>query len=315
MVPTSKTVATYTDRMMGRKVTTGRWRSIPACMTVLAATLVTAACNRSGADNAATTSAEPPPITIEVNQSRDQYGKQAVLIQLTNTTDAELTVTGARLTSPLFNGDISWEQTEALKLPPRQPKSLPARLPAPACHASTDAAEGPSATVRFSEPGKESTEATTGADDPFGVLARNSGELCLSADVAAVATMALDPTLEVAPDARTAVVRLVISPSPTGATTAGFSVESIDQTTLLAETPTDPWPRDIEVASGGSGRELALRIRPARCDPHAVAEDKVGTLLPLRIKMGERQGLVKIPAPNQLRGLIYDFVTAACAKQ
>lgn len=270
-----------------------------------------AACDSGGSGSQPT--AAPQPITVEVNQSRDQYGKQAIQLQLTNTTDSPLTVTSARLRSALFDGDISWQPDEALELPPRQPKSRPARLPAAACGASTGASAEPlRATLNFAEPGKDPGEATIEASDPFSVLPRNAGELCLAADAAAVATIVLAPELEVSPDGRTAVVRLLITPATTSVTPHTMTIESVDGTTLLAEPPTDPWPRNIAISSGDPEKELALRIRPARCDPHAVAEDKVGTLLPLRVNVRDRQGLVKIAAPNELRGRIYDFVSSAC---
>ncbi|MDI2033690.1 hypothetical protein PJL15_00790 [Paenarthrobacter nitroguajacolicus] len=253
------------------------------------------------------------PITVEVNQSRDQYGKQAIQLQFTNTTNNTLTVTAARLHSSLFEGDILWQRPgDGLELPPGQPKSVPTPLPAAVCGTSQAAStEGASATVEYAEPGKEASEETTDAADPFGVLTRNAAELCIATEAAAVATMALDPGLEVAPDGQTAVVRLVITPAGQGGAAESLILESIDETTLLAQSPSDRWPRNVTV--GRERQELRLTIRPARCDPHAVAEDKVGTLLPLRIKLGERQGLIKVPASNDLRGRIYDFVTAACS--
>ncbi|MEO3941035.1 hypothetical protein V3C41_08155 [Paenarthrobacter nicotinovorans] len=267
----------------------------------------------SSGSSAETTGTNHGPITVEVNQSRDQYGKQAILLQLTNTTDLPLTVTGAQLRSTLFNGDISWEPSAgSLELPPHQPKSLPAALPAATCEASESTSAELKAQVTYSAPDKASVEEDTSASDPFGVLSRNAGELCLASEAAAVAGIVLDPELEVAADGRTAVVRLVITPAPT---TAGkgaerITIESIDETTLLAQSPEAPWP--VNVTVGGAPQEIPLTIRPARCDPHAVAEDKVGTLLPLRVTVGDRQGVLKIPAPNDLRGRIYDFVTAAC---
>jgi hypothetical protein len=46
-----------------------------------------------------------------------------------------------------------------------------------------------------------------------------------------------------------------------------------------------------------------------------VAEDKVGTLIPLRVSVAGREGVLKVPAGQQLRGRIYDFVTSACGRQ
>ncbi|MGO4147185.1 hypothetical protein AB4Y77_19040 [Paenarthrobacter sp. YAF11_1] len=289
------------------------WRSLVVGMAIGVALPLAAACD-SGDSSQQPSTTGSGPITVEVNQSRDQYGKQAILLQLTNTTDAPLTVTGARLRSTLFDDDISWEPSEGgLELPPRQPKSLPAALPAAACEASGDSPPELNARITYAAPDKDPVEENAAATDPYGVLTRNAGELCLAAAAAAVATMDLDPALEVAADGRTAVVRLVVTPATPGGTAKRLTIESIDGTTLLAETPADPWPRNVTIAPGDATRDLALHIRPARCDPHAVAEDKVGTLLPLRITVGERQGLVKIAASNELRGRIYDFVTAACA--
>jgi hypothetical protein len=262
--------------------------------------------------------AQPVPVTVEVNQSRDQYGKQAIQLLLTNVSDGPLNVAAARLTTPLFERDILWKPAGGgLELPPNQPKSLPARLPAPVCR-NQSGAEQPVAHVKYSGPGDAGLrEAAPAAVDPFGVLERNNTELCLAADAAAVASIVLDRRLEIAPDGRTAVVRLVITPKKTGgagiAEGIPMTIGSIDGTTLIAAASDAPWPRDVRIVQGTGRAELTLRIRPARCDPHAVAEDKVGTLLPLHVSVGGRQGLLKIAASAALRAQIYDFVAAACA--
>jgi hypothetical protein len=260
---------------------------------------------------------------VEVNQSRDQYGKQAIQLLLTNVSGGPLTIAAAQLTSPLFHGDILWEPTGgSFELLPGQPTSLPARLPAAACgDGARSSGEQPVATVRYSAPGEvDVREVRPAADDPFSVLERNNRELCLAAEAAAVAAIVLDPRLEVAPGSRTAVIRLVIIPrDPPGAqpdtTAVSLTITSIDGTTLLAEPDSGPWPQNIQVTQGDPPTEIPLPIRPARCDPHAVAEDKVGTLLPLRVSVRGREGLLKIPAGSALRGQIYDFVTAACTQE
>lgn len=260
------------------------------------------------------------PITVEVNQSRDQYGKQAIQLLLTNMSGSSLTVAGAQLASPLFQGDMLGEPAGgSLELPPNQPKSLPVRLPSPVCQGQT-AGQQPTARVRYSEPGQAGLRETEPvAADPFRVLERNNAELCLASDAAAVADILLDPRLEAAADGSTAVVRLVITPKGTSTASndaAGrpLTIGSIDGTTLIAEPAEEPWPRDVRIVQGAGRSELRLRIRPARCDPHAIAEDKVGTLLPLHVSVGGRTGLLKIPAGTTLRAQIYDFVAAACAR-
>ncbi|MET3935943.1 hypothetical protein [Arthrobacter sp. OAP107] len=306
-----------------------RRRLAIATATALAAVPALASCTAPEPQEPGTRSAAPQPIAVEVNQSRDQYGKQAIQLLLTNVSGGSLTVAAAELASPLFQGDIVWEPAGGgLELPPGQPKSLPARLPAPACGRGQSGtqqptppqstAQQPVATVRFSGPGRAGLrEVAHVADDPFGVLERNNQELCLAAAAAAVADIALDRRLEVAPDSRTAVVRLVIIPKERGGAgqDAGpMTIAGIGGTTLIAEPVEQPWPRNVRIAQGTSRTELRLRIRPARCDPHAIAEDKVGTLLPLHVSAGGREGQLKIAAGTALRAEIYDFVTAACAR-
>jgi hypothetical protein len=160
-------------------------------------------------------------------------------------------------------------------------------------------------------------EETVAAADPFGVLTRNNAELCLARAADAVAGFRLDPGLEVSADGRSAVVRLIIAPrdAAPAAEAAALTIVRIEGTTLLAEDPAAPWPRAVPVLAGGDVREIRLGIRPARCDPHAVAEDKVGTLLPLRVTVAGRDGVLKVDAGPLLRGRIYDFVTGACGRQ
>lgn len=260
-------------------------------------------------------SARPLQITVEVNQSRDQYGKQAIQLLFTNVSGGPLKMIAARLASPLFQGDILWQPAGgSLELPPNQPKSVPVRLPAPVCGGKSTSQQSV-AHVRYSEPGRAGLlEVAPVAADPYGVLERNNMELCLAAEAAAVADIALDRRLDVAADGRTAVVRLVITPKETDGAVKTMTIGSIDGTTLVAEPADRPWPRDVRIVQGTRPTQLRLRIRPARCDPHAIAEDKVGTLLPLHVSAGGRQGLLKIAAGIALRAQIYDFVTAACAR-
>ncbi len=272
---------------------------------------------------AATPRPEEGPVTVEVNQSRDQYGKPEIQLQFTNSSGNPVTVSMAELASPLFQGAIRWEPAGGgIELPPRQPKSLPAALPEPRCGGPVGSPPGEeaTATLLLAAPGhSQARPVTVNAGDPFGVLQRNNTELCLTAAAAAVADIALRTQLEVAQDSRTAVVRLVVTPRPAadgnrpGEAADSLTIRSVDGTPLLAEVPGDPWPTNITVKPGDGSAQWPLRIRPARCDPHAIAEDKVGTLLPLHIVVGPLDGRVKIAADPLLRAELYDFVTSACA--
>jgi len=276
--------------------------------------------NPSGTSTAPASSPPGSPLTAELNQFRDNYGKQIIEIQLSNITSATVTVLGAELASPMFRHRSVWQAAPGgTDIPPGQTKSLPAQLQDPSCQPLAEPADDPEpagapAEVRVSvRQGSATIVERIPTGDPFGVLARNYAEMCLTQDAARVAVIGLAPDLEVAADARTAVVRLTVTPREAGAGTPGrLTIERIEGTTLLAEPPDSPWPQGVMVAAGGAAAEYRLRIRPARCDPHAVAEDKVGTLLPLLVNIGGREGTLQVAAGAALKGQIYDFVTAAC---
>ena len=298
----------------------------------VAALAMTASCGAGTSETGTSAAGSPPatptaeasagPVTAEINQLRDNYSQQIIAIQLTNTTSGPVTVHGASVASPLFAGTIEWPGTPGrIVLPPGLTKILPAQLPAAECGLQTGpVAEGPALALRLAVgPGPESA-ATLRATDPYGVLSRNNAEMCLAQAAAAVAGIRLEPELEVSADGQSAVMRLTIVPRSTpGAvnpgSTGSLTINRIDRTTLLEEDPSAPWPRSDSVNAGDASQQLRLGIRPARCAPHALADDKVGTLLPLRVSAGGREGILKVDAGAPLRGRIHEFITAACGRQ
>ena len=300
---------------------------------------LTASCSTGGAGGERTSGMPVPspaaraaPVTAVINQLRDNYSQQIIAVQLTNTTAGPLTVLGASVASPLFSGTLEWQPAPGgIQLPPGQTKILPAQLRDPECGIMTAPPDGgvsvdlrlagdsgtvPPATIPPATP----PAVRVPAADPYGVLERNNAEMCLAQAAAAVAGLRLEPALEVSADAQSAVLTLAVTPrSRPGAVNPGsmgsLTVNWIDGTTLLDEDPRAPWPRSVTFHTGGAGQEFRLGIRPARCDPHAIADDKVGTVLPLRVSAGGRDGVLKIDAGAVLRGRIYEFITTACGRQ
>jgi len=77
-------------------------------------------------------------------------------------------------------------------------------------------------------------------------------------------------------------VRLV----PTGAR-ADVSFLGFDDTVLFAQAPGSSSVTDgaaYPLGPGDAPVEAVLRLVPARCDPHALAEDKVGTLVGVHVR-------------------------------
>jgi hypothetical protein len=242
-------------------------------------------------------------VAAAVDQFRDEYAAGSIVIQLTDTGAAPLTVVGAELADPRFADGTAW--AGSAELAAGQTLSLPAALAAPRCGAgASDAA--PSLRVRLAD----GTERTVAAADPHGVLARLHGDQCFAEEAARAVRLRLEDALGAGATAGTAIVSLVADPpaGPSGVPPRTV-LTSVEGTPLLGEDPERPWPRALVLAPGA---RIALVVRPARCDPHAVAEDKVGTLIPVGLEVGEAAGVVKVAASPALRAALYRFVARAC---
>jgi hypothetical protein len=81
---------------------------------------------------------------------------------------------------------------------------------------------------------------------------------------------------------------------------------------LASEAPT--WPRATPRPMTGESTTLDLRVLPARCDPHALADDKVGSLF--RVHVGgprvPEQAAYFLPLSKQQKAALYDFLPGHC---
>ena len=57
---------------------------------------------------------------------------------------------------------------------------------------------------------------------------------------------------------------------------------------------------------------VSLPLVPLRCDPHAVQEDKRGTIFTLAVELDGDPGEIELAAPEDLRGRILTWVGAWC---
>lgn len=271
-------------------------------------------------------SSAPVPLAAAVDQFRDDYASGTIVLQLTDTGGTPFTVVRAELADPRFADGTVW--TGSVDFTTGQTTSLPAVAAAPRCPAPASTAPSGTESARTAPAGTadpphdaapsvvvrlaDGTERRLAATDPHHVLARIQTEGCFTAAVASVATLRLDDALTQGPTTGTALLTLRAEPVPVASpplTATTLTLSSVGGTTLLDEDPAQPWPRGVLLTPG---KAVRLAVRPARCDPHAVAEDKVGTLIPLTVAVGGVSGVVKVAAPRALRAAIYAFVASAC---
>jgi hypothetical protein len=247
-----------------------------------------------------------PDVTIMVYQPRTDIVHHRLAIQVQNGTDVPLQVVGARLSSDDFVADAVWGNDSAT-VPAGRALDLRAPLPEVRC----DAATTPVATIEFVA-GDTTGVAVLPVDDPFELLPRLHREACLAEQIAEVAI--LTPREVILPDGVAPAI-LVIDVDPTGAPGV-VTVDAVGGTTLLQPTrdgkAADQVPVGVAIDADGPG-ELRIAFVPNRCDPHALMEDKIGTIIPLYITTAtatfERWML---PVTDAQRGDFYAFFAAYC---
>lgn len=268
----------------------------------LAALACLAGCSAGATGGRSPGPPESSPVAAAVDQFRDEYAAGSIVLQLTDTGGTRFSAVSAVLIDPRFEDGTAW--TGSADFEPGQTTSLPAALAAPRCGPGThDGA--PSVRVRLAD----GTEHTAAAADPHAVLPRLHDEQCFADEARRAVSLRLEDTL--APTAaRDAAVLTLVADSPAAAPAqAPATLVSVAGTTLLGEDPAHPWPRGVVLAPG---TRLPLVVRAARCDPHAVAEDKVGTLVPVTLEAAGATGTVKVAASPALRASLYAFIARAC---
>lgn len=253
--------------------------------------------------------AGPPAASASLAASRLSFGERSLNVLVENHTAEDLVISAAQLESPAYAGPAPWTPADgdAATVRPGGRVALPVELPEAACG---NHGPGFEAAVRL-ELGTAG-ELVVPAADPYRTVAEAHGRDCLQQEVDAVASFALAPELEVAADGRSAVVRVLVTPSG-GSGTVNVRIGT---TTLLSEAPGHPWPREIEVDAADEPSVLELQAVPARCDAHGLAEDKAGTRFPLEVGIAAtRNGQLRLEPPAEFTAAVYGFVRSACAAQ
>ena len=72
-------------------------------------------------------------------------------------------------------------------------------------------------------------------------------------------------------------------------------------------------PDNFDYVMKGFWFTIKLAVRPARCDAHALADDKRGTILPFAVATGDgREGRLELPAGDALKADLYAYYAERC---
>ncbi|MFD2794114.1 hypothetical protein ACFS27_11210 [Promicromonospora vindobonensis] len=262
-------------------------------------------------------------LSVEVVQGRTQYADREVLLEVTNGSDRTMTLIAGALHAEGFGpSHLAKDRPRALRPGATRDVRLGlgqaqcAGAPAGPDEPAPDAA--PSATVTLTlgegdDQGPATDVVVDEVTDTAGNLARNHAVDCARVAVESGVRLTVEAGLpvETRDGEPTALVVVRVEPVPGG---PEVTIDRITETTLMA----DP---DAGTIPGWSGRELdgqrsgeiLLPVVPARCDAHAVGEDKRGTFLPVEASVeGTAQHVFYLPMPDAARAALYDFIGDSC---
>jgi hypothetical protein len=271
--------------------------------------VLTGCSGTSGSDATPAEVAAPAGVSVSVLQYRSDQAVRRIQLKVRNDGTAPVTVIGASLTAPGFVGDAAWTSRggpDDATIGPGEATDLPAALPAEVTCANTP--RPGSATARLRLRGTAATSRPLPVTDPYQALTTVYARDCLQQSAAQVAGIQLVEPLRT--EGRRTFLDLRLTPTGRPGT---LTVESARSTTLLDPPDGDRWTLDATVGASSGVVTTSLELQPARCDPHAIAEDKLGTVFSLTLHVNQdASGVVEIPAGTKLRGEIQNWVMRAC---
>lgn len=259
-------------------------------------------------------------LTVTLRQARLDYADRVVEIEVANTSDTDLVLLGGMLESESFGPST---ETEAR---PFRPETLAVggrrgfyvELGEPTCphDPAEDAVVGPgpraAVTVALGSRGDhgEPTTIAVPISDAGGHLARNLAQDCAAAAVASGVTLTQGDSVRTERrDGETvAVLTLTVQPVDDG---PDVRITRIDGSTLIDPADGEAWSG--KALAGQDDGMLELALVPARCDHHAVSEDKRGTFLPVHAKVaGVAQPVVHVPMPDAAKRDLFEYIADYC---
>ncbi|RZS65776.1 hypothetical protein EV187_1478 [Agromyces ramosus] len=249
----------------------------------------------------------PDGLEVRLQQGRLDVEARRLVVRVENTGGEAVTIDGFELEAPTLATALVRE--EAFELPPGD--ALAIRLPLPPAECGAEAGAAVLHVDATTPDGPAAGELTP--DDPFDTLARVADADCLAESVDTVATIAVPEHLRAIGSGvdRRAVIDVLVTPAASGS--GSFVIDRVYGTTLLNAEGGVDWPVGVEISAGDAPQTISLDVRPARCDAHAIADDKRGTILPFEIRTSDgRAGRLDRSSGATLKAELYQYYGERC---
>lgn len=255
----------------------------------------------------ASPAALPEGFSAELRQGRFDVEARQLVVHVDNGSDSAATVDRVAVSAPVFAEPLVYDG--AVELSAGEAVDVRIDLPTPDCGTGD---EPVAVDLRGTVDGVAFAGAVT-PTDPFGSLDRIGDTDCLTASVDAVAAIALPDRLRTTGSGTSERAWIDVLLTPMSSGDASFVIDVVHSTTLLSAEDGPDWPLALEVVAGGDPITVPLAVRPARCDAHAIADDKRGTILPFEITTSDGySGRIDRSSDDPLQADLYAYVRERC---
>lgn len=253
----------------------------------------------------------PEDVTVSLVQLRSDVAARTAQVRVRNDSTAELVVGAVSVRDGRLTDAAARPAAHETRIAAGRTVDLRIQLPTVAC---PGASGGATLDIDL-----DARTVSTPIEEAIPFLDDLHERECRAQQVERAASITLS---EFTPAPAGQAAELVLEVRPTG--TDGAVIRGIRSTNLLtfAGAEGQDLPLDVVVAPGDTAPiRVVLPLVPARCDPHAVLEDKRGTVFTLDVEVhGESAGNesgapgeVLLAAPDELRGRILSWVAQWCA--
>lgn len=263
-------------------------------LALLAVLLVAAGCTA-----APERTAPPEGLAAHVMQYRGKRLTRDIAVAIDNGTARDVSITRMRLTSNRWSEPVDWRGTEDVGA--GFGTGIDVDPPAGTCSEGDGLATQADLTYRF---GDEERRSRVSVDDPYGVLRDLVDGDCGQHAFERAVTVTVG-TSRIAADRWTA--DLTLTPR---AGAGRVVLEGFAPTLRFAFGPATPTEFALDLARP---QRVPLQVEVGRCDPHIVAEDKVGSRFGVRVSTAEvRHAYFTLDLAPEVRRSLEDFYAARC---
>jgi hypothetical protein len=250
-------------------------------------------------------------VTVEVVQLRADVAVRQAQVHLVNGSDEPLEIGDVQVDDPRFAAPATRVLAgRTSTIAPGGELNVRVQLPNVSCPADSAGEAEPTVELELLS-GEEPTTVRVPAADPLGFLAPLHERECRAEALAAAADLTFTAFTASAPGAP-ATLQLTIAPTGEGAAT----VDAVQATNLLSFGPATvdgTYPVGVEVTPDAPEPVVVdIPILPSRCDPHAVQEDKRGTIFDIRLTLDGEPGEIELFVGDDMRGKILTWVADWC---